>query len=75
MTEYHVVNGNKAQLLKDYDIDLQLQVDTHAVEDSVRTILRSVGEDPEPTGCSRPPTASPACTRSCSPATTPTPKR
>ena len=50
MTGSHVINGNKAQLLKDYDIDLHLTVDTAAVEDAVRTILRSVGEDPDRDG-------------------------
>jgi len=50
MTGSHVINGNKAQLLQDYDIDLHLKVDTPAVEDAVRAILSAVGEDPDRDG-------------------------
>lgn len=45
MTGYQVINGNKAQLLEDYDINLAFENDKTAIEDAVRTILNSVGED------------------------------
>lgn len=46
MTDIKVFNGNKTQLLEDYDIDLNLSINCGAVEDSVRTLLGAVGEDP-----------------------------
>ena len=45
-----LMNGNKAALLKTYDIDLETSHDQAAIEDAVRTILRSVGEDPDRDG-------------------------
>ncbi len=50
MTNYHVINGNKAQLLEDYEIDLDLEQDKAAIESAVKTILRSVGENPDRDG-------------------------
>ncbi len=50
MTTYPVINGNKAQLLEDYEIDLNLEQDKAAIEAAVRTILRGVGEDPDRDG-------------------------
>jgi GTP cyclohydrolase I len=50
VTNYHVINGNKAQLLEDYEIDLDLEQDKAAIESAVKTILRSVGENPDRDG-------------------------
>lgn len=50
MSSVHVINGNKSQLLEDYDIDLHLIQDTTAIEDAVKAILTSVGEDPNRDG-------------------------
>ncbi len=50
MTNYHVINGNKAQLLEDYEIDLDLEQDKAAIESAVKTIMRSVGENPDRDG-------------------------
>ncbi len=55
MTNLQVFNGNKSQLLEDYDIDLNFNIDCTAVEDSVRTLLKAVGEDPEREGLVRTP--------------------
>lgn len=50
MSEIKVFNGNKTQLLEEYDIDLNLSVDCTAIEESVRTLLTAVGEDPNRDG-------------------------
>jgi GTP cyclohydrolase I len=50
MTDLKVFNGNKTQLLEDYDIDLNLSIDCTAVSESVRILLKAVGEDPERDG-------------------------
>ncbi|MFC1960499.1 GTP cyclohydrolase I FolE [Chloroflexota bacterium] len=50
MTDLKVFNGNKTQLLEDYDIDLNFNIDCTAVESSVRTLLTAVGEDPQRDG-------------------------
>jgi GTP cyclohydrolase I len=50
MTELQVFNGNKTQLLEDYEIDLNFNIDCAVVEDSVRKLLKAVGEDPEREG-------------------------
>lgn len=50
MANYPVINGNKAQLLEDYEIDLNLEQDKAAIESAVQTILRSVGENPDRDG-------------------------
>ena len=50
MTGEHLINGNKMQLLADYDIDLDLSQDSDTILEAVATILRAVGEDPERDG-------------------------
>jgi GTP cyclohydrolase I len=50
MTDLKVFNGNKTQLLEDYDIDLNLSIDCTAIEESVRVLLDAVGEDPDRDG-------------------------
>ncbi len=50
MTDLTVFNGNKTQLLEEYDIDLNFNINCEAVEDSVRTLLTAVGEDPQREG-------------------------
>ncbi len=50
MTVEHLINGNKVQLLADYDIDLDLSQDSDTIQEAVATILRAVGEDPERDG-------------------------
>ncbi len=50
MSDIQVFNGNKTQFLEEYDIDLNLSLDCTAVEQSVRTLLKAVGEDPNRDG-------------------------
>ena len=50
MTDLKIFNGNKTQLLEDYDIDLNFSIDCTTVEQSVRDLLTAVGEDPQRDG-------------------------
>lgn len=50
MTDIKIFNGNKTQLLEDYDIDLNFSIDSPTVEQSVRDLLNAVGEDPQRDG-------------------------
>ncbi|GAB4574531.1 MAG: GTP cyclohydrolase I FolE [Anaerolineae bacterium] len=55
MTDIQVFNGNKKQMLADYDIDLNFSIDCTTVEESVRMLLKAVGENPERDGLLRTP--------------------